>query len=747
MPYSGLFEHSEKVADDMIKLLKGTGFDFGALPYKIGILHDIGKLNPFYQELFKTDQNKKKSIQERLANEYMHQHSIFSALFCYWLFYQDKRISEKELTMACSVILSHHSKLKQLSRGLIDRDHPDYKKFFNSRKAMVDSLRKIQPNLNNLGFDDDIISTAIDDFKNTPQPSSYKSSELKCETYVEFISLYSILLNADRGSFFDIQVPKFDFAIDTNVALKKGSLSRIRESFHDAIFRENKFDSNLLLLKAPTGIGKTRIFLDILNTLMDSSNFERVFYFSPLLTLTDDMETKLFGNDGKSISPMIKLYDPKEVLIYNHIFKGTLEKKEKDSMGDIERSDEFETAPQYKTKEWFETTSFNKKMIITTTQRFLSILYNNAADDKLKLLSFKNSFLIIDEVQTIPKFLLPNLLKLIFIISKKLNSKVLFISATVPAQIEEFSEIKKINAPSCLETEYLDKTLKKIHYVEKLDLERLASFKDGPNLIMVNTRKKAVEKFYSLSGSINKRYLSAGIIKENRNKIISEIKTSLGNDPLTLISTQVIEAGIDVDFKRIFREMAPLDNIIQIMGRLNREAKDSNAVLTVFEDDYVSIPYLEIEVKESRGILKKIESSKDLYSTLSEYYRTLKNKNKTESEELKELNNAIAELNFDRIWELISNNVFKETSKGIVFLPPKDQLDFFIEKLKNHPEKATSILNNNRKWTAELPISPYKIKDMLNQSLFEEGIYVPNLKHYSDLYDKNLGLDILLKSN
>ena len=53
-------------------------------------------------------------------------------------------------------------------------------------------------------------------------------------------------------------------------------------------------------------------------------------------------------------------------------------------------------------------------------------------------------------------------------------------------------------------------------------------------------------------------------------------------EPATVVSTQVLEAGVDVSFSRMYREMAPLDNIVQAMGRLNREGERSEPVLTVF---------------------------------------------------------------------------------------------------------------------------------------------------------------------
>ena len=84
-----------------------------------------------------------------------------------------------------------------------------------------------------------------------------------------------------------------------------------------------------------------------------------------------------------------------DILIYNHLFSGNLVEKNLKESGTFSK------------QQWmFPYESFNMKFIITTTQRFVITLYANSSSDKLKLASLRNSILIIDEIQTIPKFLL-----------------------------------------------------------------------------------------------------------------------------------------------------------------------------------------------------------------------------------------------------------------------------------------------------------------------------------------------------
>ena len=742
-------EHSEKVAKRAMELLSDTRFKLDDLPFKAGLLHDLGKLNPFYQILFNAEDSQMDTIRDELAKTYLDKHSLLSAIFSYRLL-RTLNIPQKELALLTSVILSHHSSLKQLNQGLYNPDDPYYEPFCKSRKAMQEHLKQLQPQLVQYGFKKADLDKAIRFMEIDPQENSYCATGNPFSEYIDFIALYSALLVADRGSFFEIDAPKFDLALNTDAMLKKTKLSELRENFQDFILKENHFDSRLMILKAPTGIGKTKIFLDILNKLNLSKKFERVFYFSPLLALTDDIETKLFkGYPKKGIAPIARGIDQNDVLIYNHLFQGTLKRKQerdKPAQSDLDDYDEFESIQSYKTKEWFEMESFNKKMIITTTQRLILTLYSNSAHDKLKLLSFKNSLLIIDEVQTLPKYMLNNLLNLLSELSEKLNCTVLFVSATVPPQIEEFKDVYMIKTPATIESEYLDATKKKINYMEKLDLNEISSLRDGPNLIMANTRKKAVDLFRSLQNPLTRlHYLSSGVVKEERKSIINNINPEdPSHNATTIVSTQVVEAGVDVSFKRMFREVAPLDNIVQAMGRLNRENESSDEpVLNIFEIDRIPCPYVELEVNESRAILQGVKTSSEIYGSLNTYYKKIQLKNQTDLNLSKNLDDLMQKLNFKKLFEFIDDNFFKESSKGIVYIPKLEHLETFTSKLINN-HNSRQILKQYMDRTAELPVPLRQVEDMLNPTLLEREILVPTRKDYSTIYDAVLGLDVLL---
>ncbi|MDQ6862626.1 MAG: hypothetical protein M3044_02260 [Thermoproteota archaeon] len=352
-----------------------------------------------------------------------------------------------------------------------------------------------------------------------------------------------------------------------------------------------------------------------------------------------------------------------EVLIYNHLFSGSIEEK---------RS--FESGQVYDSKWIFDNESFNRPFIITTTQRLLITIFSNKQADKLKLASFRNSLLIIDEVQTIPKYILGSFVHILKSMYEFLGTRTILVSATIPYELQSIPATK----PS-LETlkSYLDLTKKYISFqpwsTANLDIKK------GRTLVMANTRRKAANIFdfvnHRFPGTV---YLSSGVRKSDKIKILSQLHENKRSDPNILVSTQVVEAGVDLSFSHIFREKAPLDSIIQVMGRLNREAENDQSKLIVYEYDNEYRPYSKLELNESEEILKTAKDSTELYSKLDQYYKSISEKNNLYKDHSKQLDDLIAKLDFDGVWEFINSHVLDNTlenERDTVLIPDIQEWD------------------------------------------------------------------------
>jgi CRISPR/Cas system-associated endonuclease/helicase Cas3 len=264
---------------------------------------------------------------------------------------------------------------------------------------------------------------------------------------------------------------------------------------------------------------------------------------------------------------------------------------------------------------------------------------------------------------------------------------------------------------------------------------------------MANTRRKAANIFHSLIDKFpNALYLWSGIRKKDRTNILSQIREKdKSNDSFLLVSTQVVEAGVDISFSQIFREKAPLDSIIQVMGRLNREAEDDKATLVVFEyPDKNHKPYSQLELEESEERLGQIRNSIDLYSLLPDYYQSISEKNNLYKEYTKELDDCIAKLDFDGIWEFINNHVFLEEDRDTVLIPESEHWNKIKEILVKKDLRLTKAeFRMFSNISASLPKTIYElgIQDFFDEDGIERNILLPKKEYLTEVYDSVLGTD------
>lgn len=715
-----LIRHCVEVANKTKEILDDTSLNISEAGFYAGLLHDLGKINPFYQELFSDPTKNKEAKIKELESKYLREHSRFSAWAAILLLEDKTELDYGTIDIISSVVYAHHSRLL---RTLPETESSD--RLAVTQKAISEILPEFENEARPHGEFSKLNWERCQRY--FPRPIKFgvnleHASDRSMTDFLRIGVLFSALLQADRGSFSEWAKPKFDISIGTGPLVKVNSpLSALRTSFGREAESNHDFANSVNVLNAPTGIGKTKVFLDLISEYVKKFSIERVFYFSPLLALTDDFETKLKNTISE------KSWG--EVLSYTHLFSGTLEKKMQYESG------------IYEGYHWlFKDESFNQKFIITTTQRLLMTLYSNSYSDKIKLASFKNSLLIIDEIQTIPKFVLSNLIEYFQKLGELMNCKILLVSATIPYELSKLPRTKISDGILSL---YLDKTKKDISF-SRLEISDMSNDKI---LVMVNTKRKASRIFQRLSPGFSDEklyYLSTGVKKKDRLDILS--KLSNVNDCLC-VSTQVIEAGVDISFSQIFREVAPLDSIVQVMGRLNREGSLQNSRLTIFQEDNNWVPYSELEYNESLEVLKHISTSVDLYDALPEYYHQVSERNQRNRDLADALVYSVKKMDFAQVWEFIYSNVLADDYQETVFIPDNEKQ---WHDLKNSIMSAGRIDKEiSRKYsyyTAALSSSPTKlgIIDNFDEQLLELNILLPKLEHLQEMYHPKIGLDVWL---
>lgn len=262
--------------------------------------------------------------------------------------------------------------------------------------------------------------------------------------------------------------------------------------------------------------------------------------------------------------------------------------------GDRDREEESMQRARLATENWAS------PLIVTTTVQFFESLFAHKPAACRKLHNIARSVVLFDEVQTLPAPLLPSLLSAVRLLVKDYGVTAVFMTATQPAFESVGHVITGGWAPRRVESDAnaLAETLRRT----RIELpERGASLSwaevaermtcHSQALCVVNTTGDARELFRLLPAG-DRFHLSARLCPAHRHGKLTQIRCLLQDGrPCRLVSTQLIEAGVDVDFPVAFRALGPLDSIIQTAGRCNREGRRPEPCpVIVFRPEKGSLP-------------------------------------------------------------------------------------------------------------------------------------------------------------
>lgn len=252
-----------------------------------------------------------------------------------------------------------------------------------------------------------------------------------------------------------------------------------------------------------------------------------------------------------------------------------------------EDADELEYRSALATENW------DAPVIVTTAVQFFESLYANRSSKCRKLHNIANSVIIFDEAQMIPSNNLRPCVAAIAELVRAYNATAVLCTATQPAIDEMLLEYsKKENVVElCPDVDGMFEKFRRTSFEKegRLTTDELVSRLESQQqvLCIVNTRKFAQEVYEALP-SEGRFHLSTLMCPIHRKQKLDEIRERLkSGKTCRVVSTSLIEAGVDVDFPRVFREMAGLDSILQAAGRCNREGKRSaeSSIVTVFESE------------------------------------------------------------------------------------------------------------------------------------------------------------------
>lgn len=272
--------------------------------------------------------------------------------------------------------------------------------------------------------------------------------------------------------------------------------------------------------------------------------------------------------------------------------------------------------------------NWDKPVVVTTNVQFFESLFSNKSSKCRKLHNMANSVIIFDEAQMLPNDYLKPCLTAIeeLVINYKVSA--VLCTATQPALDAFFCNIKQITE-LCPRTEEQFEFFKRVHFendgkLSEEDVEECL-LRETQALCIVNTKKKA-QKIYNAMREDGVYHLSTSMYPKHRKRMLKQIKERLREGKKCIvISTSLVEAGVDLDFYTVYRQLSGIDSIIQAAGRCNREGKrtieESKVVIFQF-DDAEKVPGQRQQMDVSKALLANECKIEDM-QTVTRYFEML----------------------------------------------------------------------------------------------------------------------------
>lgn len=510
------------------------------------------------------------------------------------------------------VIISHH--------GLHDWVDENCKDYFNIRIANDKNYGQIKQNiLLTIGTDefDELLKKAADEYRALCQKiKNISKTPTDCAFYLGLLErfLESALIDADRtdtASFMDdVEYPKYSAVPELWQSMKNNMekklaefsertdvISEQRKSISDRCADFAKNDVKICRLIVPTGGGKTLSSLRFAIEYCLEHGMEKIVYTAPFMSILEQN-----GAEIKSIAG-------EDNFIEHH------------SNALAEKSDNNEELSDYE----LHTERWDKPVIATTMVQFLNALFLEKSASVRRFHRIAKSVIIIDEVQSIPLKCLNMFDLAVNFLSHICGAAVVLCTATQPVTDDVRHPMLMDENESMTGDYQADfEVFRRTEIIPDIDpygysYEEAADFcadkftTAGDLLVIVNTKSSAL-KMYDLirtrcGNDADVVHLSTNMCPQHRCDKIKAIRKLLGEKkPVICVTTQLIEAGVDISFRCVVRSLAGLDSAVQAAGRCNRHGESID----------VRPVYL-IKLKEEKlGNLKEISTAQDITQHMAE---------------------------------------------------------------------------------------------------------------------------------
>jgi len=553
----------------------------------LGLLHDLGKASAEFDRYIRSatgliDPDEDDYV-DAVEQKGKIDHSSAGAQIIYRAL-SKKNKGSLAAEMLSLVIASHHS-------GLIDCFTPDGVDNLSRRMSKSDEKTRTTESYSNLVdslkgkmeeilADDNIISQINQTLKSLQEKNdSQETFMFKTGLLIRY--LFSCLIDADRINTADFEIPQQakerNLGVDPcwDVLIKKldrrlsefscqNHVDFIRGEVSDECLRFAKKPKGLYQLTVPTGGGKTLSSLRFALNHAWEHGMDRIIYILPYTSIIDQ--------NADTVRKILEEKTDEENYATNIVLEHH-----------SNLTPEKETSRQKLLAE-----NWDAPVIFTTMVQFLEAIFGAGTRNARRMHQLARAVLIFDEIQTLPVKCVHLFNIAIRFLIQNCGSTVVLCTATQPLldKVKPVSRALQITSEQQM-TPDIKRLFKELKRVEVYDRRKIGGWtveevaelakkeldETKSVLVIVNTKKAAVNLFQKLKTHAQAQvyHLSTNMCPAHRMEVLESVKECLPDKkPVICVSTQLIEAGVDIDFGSVIRYLAGLDSIAQAAGRCNR---------------------------------------------------------------------------------------------------------------------------------------------------------------------------------
>ena len=628
-----LTDHLEEVSEKTGEFASKVGLkEQGEL---IGRLHDIGKASQEFEQYIKSAVGLINPDEDDYVDaaglKGKVDHSTAGAQFIYRSL-ADKGTEALFVAQVLSLcIASHHS-------GLLDCISPAGLNTYLKRMGKGEEKTHVKEVIRKLSYgakakitalfqSEDFLENVVSRFKALrTQLDSKETLFLKYGLLVRF--LYSCLIDADRLNTSDFEVPGAAKLRNHGkyagwpalinrlnrklAAFEPEGINTVRQKISQACYDFSDKQKGLYQLTVPTGGGKTFASLRFALHHVDKYKMDRIIYVLPYTTIIDQ--------NADEIRKVLEEKDKKGKYLNRVVLE-----HHSNLMPDKE------TARQKVLSE-----NWDAPIVLTTNVQVLEALFGSGTRGARRMHQLANAVIIFDEVQTLPVKCVQLFNTAVNFLVNNCGSTVVLCTATQPLldKVEPKSRALLITAEQQMvpNTRQLFDELKRVEVYDTTkvggwsndEIKELAvqrAVESGSVLVVVNTKTSAREIYLQCKQIINYEtyHLSTNMCPSHRMDVLNQVKTCLRNKkPVICISTQLIEAGVDISFGSVIRFLAGLDSIVQAAGRCNRHNEMHPALGKVYiinpaEENIDTIEDIRIGKEKSERLLDEFKNNPERF--------------------------------------------------------------------------------------------------------------------------------------